>query len=71
MKGKKNVMTKALFEQEDCFMWVIVDKHCYPTGDTKNNFNETIDQLVEEGEPLRQILWKIWQYRLAWILQIW
>ncbi|NLM42961.1 MAG: flavocytochrome c [Clostridiales bacterium] len=51
--ARRDVMTKALFEQEDCFMWVIVDKHCYPTGDTKNNFNETIDQLVEEGRAFK------------------
>ncbi|HHY78416.1 MAG TPA: flavocytochrome c [Clostridiales bacterium] len=51
--ARRDVMTKALFEQEDCFMWVIVDKHSYPTGDTKNNFNETIDQLVEEGRAFK------------------
>jgi len=47
--ARRDVMTKALFEQKDSYMWVILDKHSYPTGDTKNNFNETIDQLVEEG----------------------
>ncbi len=47
--ARRDVMTKALFEQEDSLMWVIVDKHSYPTGNTKNNFDETIDFLVEEG----------------------
>jgi urocanate reductase len=47
--ARRDVMTKALFEQKDNLMWVIVDKHCYPTGDTKNNFDETIDYLLEEG----------------------
>jgi urocanate reductase len=47
--ARRDVMTEALFQQKDSFMWVIVDKHCYPTVDTKNNFNETIGQLVEEG----------------------
>lgn len=47
--ARRDVMTKALFEQEDSFMWVIVDKHSYPTGDTKNNFDETIDFLLEDG----------------------
>jgi flavocytochrome c len=47
--ARRDVMTKALFEQKDNLMWVIVDKHTYPTGDTKNNFDETIDYLVQEG----------------------
>lgn len=47
--ARRDVMTEALFEQKDSYMWVILDKHSYPTGDTKNNFNETIDQLVEAG----------------------
>ncbi len=45
--ARRDVMTKALMEQTDSYMWVILDKHSYPTGDTKNNFNETIDDLVE------------------------
>jgi len=51
--ARRDVMTKALFKQKDSFMWVIVDKHSYPTGDTTNNFNETIDQLVEEGRAFK------------------
>jgi len=47
--GRRDDMTRALLEQEDQMMWVIVDKHTYPTGDTKNNFDETIDYLVEQG----------------------
>jgi len=47
--AKRDVMTKALFQQRDSWMWIIVDKKSYPTGDTKNNFDETIDFLVEEG----------------------
>lgn len=46
--ARRDVMTQALMEQEDQFMWVIVDKHSYPTGDTKNNFDESIDELIEE-----------------------
>jgi len=45
---RRDVMTKALMEQEDSMMWVIVDQHSYPTGDTVNNFNESIDSLVEQ-----------------------
>ncbi len=50
---RRDVMTKALFEQTDAYMWVILDQHSYPTGDTKNNFNETIDQLVAEGRAFK------------------
>ncbi|WP_084786583.1 flavocytochrome c [Bacillus tuaregi] len=46
---RRDVMTKALMEQPEQFMWTIVDKHSYPTGDTKNNFNESIDELVAAG----------------------
>lgn len=51
--ARRDVMTTALFKQEDSFMWVIVDKHSYPTGDTKNNFNESIDQLIAEGRAYK------------------
>lgn len=51
--ARRDVMTKALFQQKDAYMWVILDKHSYPTGDTKNNFNETIDQLIAEGRAFK------------------
>lgn len=51
--ARRDVMTKALFQQKDAYMWVILDKHSYPTGSTKNNFNETIDQLVAEGRAFK------------------
>ena len=51
--ARRDVMTKALFEQKDSYMWVVLDKHSYPTGSTKNNFNETIDQLVAEGRAFK------------------
>ena len=51
--ARRDVMTKALFQQKDAFMWVVLDKHSYPTGATKNNFNETIDQLVAEGRAFK------------------
>jgi flavocytochrome c len=51
--ARRDVMTKALFEQKDSYMWVVLDKHSYPTGATKNNFNETIDQLVAEGRAYK------------------
>lgn len=51
--ARRDVMTKALMEQTDSMMWVIVDQHSYPTGDTVNNFNETIDSLVKEGRAYK------------------
>ncbi len=51
--ARRDVMTKALFEQKDASMWVILDKHSYPTGDTKNNFNESIDELVKAGRAYK------------------
>jgi flavocytochrome c len=51
--ARRDVMTKALFEQKDSYMWVVLDKHSYPSGSTKNNFNETIDQLVAEGRAYK------------------
>lgn len=50
---RRDVMTNALMEQEDSMMWVIVDQHSYPTGDTVNNFNESIDSLVEQGRAFK------------------
>ncbi len=50
---RRDVMTKGLMEQTDAYMWVIVDKHSYPTGDTKNNFNESIDDLVAAGRAYK------------------
>lgn len=51
--ARRDVMTKALMEQTDAYMWVIVDKHSYPTGDTVNNFNESIDDLVAAGRAFK------------------
>ncbi|SFN42275.1 flavocytochrome c [Proteiniclasticum ruminis] len=51
--ARRDVMTRALMEQADSMMWVIVDQHSYPTGDTVNNFNETIDSLVKEGRAYK------------------
>ncbi|MEL7647923.1 MAG: flavocytochrome c [Sedimentibacter sp.] len=51
--ARRDVMTQALMDQTDAYMWVIVDQHSYPTGDTKNNFNETIDDLVAAGRAFK------------------
>lgn len=51
--ARRDVMTKALMEQKDSLMWVIVDKNSYPTGDTKNNFNESIDELLAQDRAFK------------------
>ncbi|WP_020610951.1 flavocytochrome c [Sediminispirochaeta bajacaliforniensis] len=51
--ARRDVMTKALFDQEDAFMWVILDGHCYPTTDIKNNFNETMQELLDQGRAYK------------------
>ena len=51
--ARRDVMTKALFEQEDVFMWVTLDSKNYPTGEHKNNFNESIDELVAAGRAFK------------------
>lgn len=51
--GRRDVMTKALFEQKDAYMWVVLDKHSYPTEDIKNHFNESIEELVEQGRAYK------------------
>jgi flavocytochrome c len=50
---RRDVLTKALFEQQDATMWVIVDKHTYPNEGVKNNFNESIETLLAEGRAYK------------------
>jgi fumarate reductase flavoprotein subunit len=50
---RRDVMTKALFEQEETKMWVILDAKNYPTPETTNNFNETIEGLIEQGRAFK------------------
>ncbi|MEG0169988.1 flavocytochrome c [Anaerorhabdus sp.] len=51
--ARRDVMTNALFDQPNSHMWVILDSHDYPTGDEVNNFNESINQLVEDGRAFK------------------
>ncbi|MBF9016614.1 MULTISPECIES: flavocytochrome c [unclassified Oceanispirochaeta] len=46
---RRDVMTKALFDQEDAYMWIVLDSHNYPTRETKNNFNESIQEMLDQG----------------------
>ena len=51
--ARRDVMTRALMEQRDATLWEVVDRDSYPTGDTRNNFAETIDSLVSQGRAFR------------------
>lgn len=50
---RRDVMTNALFDQKDAYMWVIVDSKVYPTLETKNNFNEPIGDLIKAGRAVK------------------
>ncbi len=49
---RRDVMTQALFDQEDQYMWIVLDAQCYPTLDVKNNFNETMQELLDQGRAV-------------------
>lgn len=51
--GRRDDMTNALFAQTDADMWVVMDSDTYPTGDERNNFGETANQLVEAGRAVK------------------
>lgn len=51
--ARRDVMTKALLEQKDAYLWIVLDKHNYPTEDTKNNFNESIAELMAQGRAFK------------------
>lgn len=51
--ARRDTMTLALFKQPQAKLWIIVDAHSYPQGTLKNNFNETIDDLVAAGRAFK------------------
>ena len=51
--GRRDDMTNALFAQTDAYMWIVMDSDTYPTGDERNNFGETANQLVESGRAVK------------------
>ena len=51
--GRRDDMTNALFAQIDAYMWIVMDSDTYPTGDERNNFGETANQLVEAGRAVK------------------
>ena len=51
--ARRDVMTSALIEQTDSFMWTVLDSHDYPTGDEINNFNESLNDLIAQGRAFK------------------
>lgn len=51
--ARRDVMTLALLEQPDATLYVVLDSTNYPTSETKNNFNETIEELIAQGRAFK------------------
>lgn len=51
--GRRDDMTLALFDQTETSMFIVMDSDAYPTGEEKNNFNESINSLVAEGRAFK------------------
>ena len=51
--GRRDQMTAALFEQPDSSLWIIMDSDNYPTGEEKNNFNESVNSLIAAGRAYK------------------
>ena len=50
---RRDVMTNALLNQPDALLYVIVDSQVYPNENDKNNFNESIKELVDENRAIK------------------
>ncbi|MEG1858634.1 MAG: flavocytochrome c, partial [Pseudoflavonifractor sp.] len=46
---RRDVMTRALLEQTDTYMYIILDKSSYENADTKTSFSTTIGEEVAAG----------------------
>lgn len=51
--ARRDVMTLALLNQEDSYMYIILDTHSYPSEDVKNNFNESMTELLSKGKAVK------------------
>ena len=52
--ARRDVMTLALMEQTDSYLYVVLDSTNYPDPETqKNNFNETINELIDQGRAFK------------------
>lgn len=47
--ARRDVMSKALLEQTDSYMFIIDDGDSYPTLDSRTNFNVTIGEMIDQG----------------------
>ena len=47
--ARRDVLTQGLLKQSDQIMWILHDAHEYYNEEVRNDFNETIGQLVESG----------------------
>lgn len=47
--ARRDVLTQGLLDQPDQIMWILHDAHEYYNEEVRNDFNETIGQLVESG----------------------
>jgi len=47
--ARRDVLTQGLIKQPDQIMWILHDAHEYYNEEVRNDFNETIGQLVESG----------------------
>ncbi|MGL4801698.1 MAG: flavocytochrome c, partial [Cetobacterium sp.] len=50
---RRDVMTNTLLNQPDALLYVIVDSQVYPNENDKNNFNESIKELVDENRAIK------------------
>lgn len=46
---RRDVLTQGLLDQPDQIMWILHDAHEYYNEEVRNDFNETIGQLVKSG----------------------
>ncbi|MFV0254985.1 MAG: flavocytochrome c, partial [Erysipelotrichaceae bacterium] len=51
--GRRDDMTNALFKQTDSTLWIIMDSDTYPTGNEVNNFNESVNDLIDQGRAFK------------------
>lgn len=51
--GRRDDMTLALFKQPETKMFIVMDSDTYPEGNEKNNFGESIADLVASGRALK------------------
>lgn len=51
--GRRDDMTLALFEQPETTMYIVMDSDTYPEGNEKNNFGESIADLVKSKRALK------------------